>query len=115
MVDIQTKTGITDPGWWPLDVRRQQSWLQPSLSMAGSAAGGLVLHRRLSHNDIGIENPAASFNAMHDTTNQFHGLAYASDIIDPNTRISLILGARGQFQIPNNPGQSHLRPCTLTV
>ena len=28
------------------------------------------------HNDRGIENPTASFDALHDTTNQLHGLAY---------------------------------------
>ena len=58
------------------------------------------------HNDRGIENPTSSFNAIHDTTNQFHGLAYVSGIIDPNTRISMIMGGfTGGFQIPNNPGQ----------
>ncbi len=51
----------------------------------------------------------SSFNAIHDTTNQFHGLAYVSGIIDPNTRVSLILGGfDGSFQIPNNPGQPTL-------
>ncbi len=61
------------------------------------------------HNDRGIENPAASFAAIHDTTNQFHGLAYLSGVIDPDTRVSLILGGfDGAFQIPNNPGQAPL-------
>jgi outer membrane receptor protein involved in Fe transport len=61
------------------------------------------------HNNVGIENPTSSFNAIHDTTDQFHGLAYASAIIDPDTRVSLILGAfDGQFQIPNNPNQPTL-------
>jgi outer membrane receptor protein involved in Fe transport len=58
------------------------------------------------HNDRGIENPTSSYNAIHDTTNQFHGLAYLFDVIDPDTRVSLILGGfDGGFQIPNNPGQ----------
>ena len=26
------------------------------------------------HDDRGIENPTSSFDAIHDTTNQFHGL-----------------------------------------
>ena len=61
------------------------------------------------HNDRGIENPTSSFNAIHDTTNQFHGLAYVSAIIDPDTRLSLILGGfDGAFKIPNNPGQPTL-------
>ena len=61
------------------------------------------------HNNRGIENPTSSYNAIHDTTNQFHGLAYVSGIIDPDTRISMILGGfEGTFQIPNNPGQPTL-------
>ncbi len=59
--------------------------------------------------DRGIENPTAGFNAIHNTTNQFHGLAYLSGIIDPDTRVSLVLGGfDGHFQIPNNPGQPTL-------
>ncbi|HEX3991306.1 MAG TPA: TonB-dependent receptor, partial [Acetobacteraceae bacterium] len=51
----------------------------------------------------------SSFDAVHDTTNQFHGLAYLADIIDPDTRVSLILGGfNGSFQIPDNPGQATL-------
>ena len=58
------------------------------------------------HNQRGIENPTSSYAAIHDTTNQFHGLAYVSGIIDPDTRVSLIIGGfDGSFQIPNNPGQ----------
>jgi outer membrane receptor protein involved in Fe transport len=58
-------------------------------------------------NDRGIENPAATFNAIHDSTQQFHGFAYMSGLIDPDTRVSVIGGAfDGRFQIPNNPGQS---------
>jgi hypothetical protein len=60
-------------------------------------------------NDRGIENPTSSIGAIHDTTNQLHGLAYLSYIIDPSSRVSLILGGvDGQFQIPNNPGQATL-------
>jgi outer membrane receptor protein involved in Fe transport len=57
-------------------------------------------------NDHGVENPAATYNALHDATQQFHGFSYMSGIIDPDTRVSLIGGAfNGRFQIPNNPGQ----------
>jgi outer membrane receptor protein involved in Fe transport len=56
------------------------------------------------HNTIGIENPTSSKNAIHDLSNQPRGFAYVSGIIDPNTRLTAILGAsRSQFQIPNIP------------
>src|SRR6201999_2686998 len=48
-----------------------------------------------------------SYRPIHDSTDQGHGFAYLSGIIDPNTRLSAILGtSRSQLQIPNNPGQS---------
>jgi outer membrane receptor protein involved in Fe transport len=110
VVDIQTKTGITNPGLAVTMYGGQQNWLQPSFEYGGrSGPVDWFITGDYLHNDIGIENPTASFNPIHDTTNQFHGLAYASAILDPSTRISMILGAfEGQFQIPNNPGQPTL-------
>jgi len=59
------------------------------------------------HNGIGIENPTSSFHPLHDRTDQGRGFGYLSGIIDPNTRVSLILGtSRSHFQIPNTAGQS---------
>ena len=110
VIDIQTKTGSTNPGVTLSTSGGSWSWLQPSVEYGGRtgpvdyfiAADGL-------HNDRGIENPAPSFGAIHDTTNQFHGLATLSGILDADTRVSLILGGfDGSFQIPNNPGQAPL-------
>jgi outer membrane receptor protein involved in Fe transport len=110
VVDIQTKTGTTNPGGSVSLYGGRWNWLEPSIEYGGRSgpvdyfvvADGL-------HNDRGIENPTPSFNAIHDTTNQFHGLAYLSDVLDPDTRVSLILGGfDGGFQIPNNPGQGTL-------
>lgn len=110
VVDIQTKTGTTNPGGSLSLYGGSWNWLQPSIEYGGHSGpvDYFVVAEGL-HNDRGIENPTASFNALHDTTNQFHGLAYLSDVIDPETRISLILGGfDGSFQIPNNPGQPTL-------
>ncbi|HEY2616377.1 MAG TPA: TonB-dependent receptor [Acetobacteraceae bacterium] len=110
VVDIQTKTGITNPGFAVTMYGGQQNWLQPSFEYGGRAGpvDWYVTGDFLSNNR-GIENPTSSFNAIHDSTNQFHGLAYVSGIIDPDTRISLILGGfNGGYQIPNNPGQPTL-------
>ncbi|MGD0103378.1 MAG: TonB-dependent receptor [Rhodopila sp.] len=110
VVDIQTKTGTTNPGGSIGLYGGSWDWLQPSLEYGGHA-GSVDYFIELDglHNHRGIENPTASFDAIHDTTNQFHGLAYLSDVIDPDTRISLILGGfDGSFQIPNNPGQATL-------
>ena len=56
-------------------------------------------------NDIGIENPADSFNATHDATQQFRGFAHITGLIDDTTRLSLLAGTfHGDYQIPNQGG-----------
>jgi outer membrane receptor protein involved in Fe transport len=107
VIDIQTKTGTTNPGLSLSMYGGSWNWLEPSFDYGGRAGPvDWYVTGDFLRNDRGIENPTSSFNAIHDTTNQFHGLAYVSGIIDPDTRISMILGGyTGQFQIPNNPGQ----------
>jgi outer membrane receptor protein involved in Fe transport len=108
VVDIQTKTGRTDPGLAISMYGGQHGWLQPSFEYGGSQ-GPLdwFVTGDYLQNGIGIENPAPTYNALHDQTDQFHGLLYVSGIIDPDARVSLIAGGfNGQYQIPNNPGQA---------
>lgn len=110
VVDIQTKTGLTDPGLETSLYGGSWDWLQPNVSYGGhSGAVDWFMTGDFLRNDIGIENPTARFGATHDTTNQLHGLATVSAILDPDTRLSLIAGgAASHFQIPNNPGQPTL-------
>ena len=110
VVDIQTKTGTTNPGGSISMYGGSWNWIEPSLEYGGhtGSADYFVVIDGM-RNNRGIENPTASVNAIHDHTGQFHGMAYLSDIIDPDTRVSLILGGfDSSFQIPNNPGQSTL-------
>ncbi len=110
VVDIQTKTGTTNPGAAISMYGGSWGWLQPSFE-EGDRSGPVdwYITGDFLHNNRGIENPTSSYGAIHDTTNQFHGLAYVSGIIDPDTRISMILGGfEGTFQIPNNPAQPTL-------
>jgi outer membrane cobalamin receptor len=108
VLDIQTKTGITNPSLALSMYGGSFNWLQPSFEYGGREGPvDWFLTGDYLGNDRGIENPAATFNAIHDSTQQFHGFAYMSGIIDPDTRVSVIGGAfNGRFQIPNNPGQS---------
>jgi outer membrane receptor protein involved in Fe transport len=114
VVDIQTKTGLTNRGLTVSMYGGSWSWLQPSMEYGGhSGPVDYFIVLDGLHDDRGIENPAVGQSAIHDTTNQFHGLAYLSGVVDADTRISLILGGfDGNFQIPNNPGQT---PSGLTV
>jgi outer membrane receptor protein involved in Fe transport len=108
VIDIQTKTGITDPGGEISMYGGTRGILQPSFSYGGrSGAIDYFVTGDYLRTGIGIENPTSSYNAIHDRSDQFHGLLHVSGIVDPTTRISLTAGtSNSSFHIPNNPGQS---------
>lgn len=108
VIDIQTKTGLLDPGGSISMYGGNQGWLQPSFEYGGHVGQvNYFITGDYLQNSIGIENPTGSFNALHDNSEQGRGFAYISGILDPTTRVSAILGtSRSQYQIPNNPGQS---------
>jgi outer membrane receptor protein involved in Fe transport len=108
VIDIQTKTGLLEPGGSISMYGGNQSWLQPSFEYGGHVGQvNYFVSGDFLHNSIGIENPTGSFNAIHDQTDQQRGFAFISGIIDPTTRLSAIFGtSRSQLQIPNNPGQT---------
>lgn len=81
--------------------------LEPSASVHGSS-GGLNYFASGSYleNDLGVENPIASRDAIHDHTRQYRAFGYLSDILSDTSRITGFGGTSiGHFQIPNNPGQ----------
>jgi outer membrane receptor protein involved in Fe transport len=107
VVDIVTKSGATDPGGEISVYGGARDYFQPSFSY-GAAAGkwDWFATGDLFHDRVGIENPTDGFNAVHDLTNQYHGLAHLDYTASADTRISLLAGvSNAQFQIPNNPGQ----------
>jgi outer membrane receptor protein involved in Fe transport len=108
VVDIETKTGLLEPGGSISMYGGQQGWLQPSFEYGGHVGQvNYFVSGDFLQNSIGIENPTGGFDALHDNTDQERGFAFLSGIIDPTTRASAILGtSRGQYQIPNNPGQT---------
>jgi outer membrane cobalamin receptor len=73
VVDIQTKTGTTNPGGEISMYGGSFNWLQPSFSYGGrSGAFDYFVTSDFLHNNRGIENPTSSYGAIHDTTNQLH-------------------------------------------
>jgi outer membrane receptor protein involved in Fe transport len=108
VVDIQTKSGAFEPGGYLQMYGGSHDWLQPSAEYGGSVGHfNYYVAGDYLQNDIGIENPTPSYNPIHDSTQQGHGFAYLEDIVDPTSKVSVILGTfRGQFQIPNIPGQT---------
>jgi len=108
ILDIETKTGTTNPGGNVSMYGGSHEWLQPSFEYGGRVGAiDYFFTGEYLHNGIGIENPAPTYHPLHDRTDQGKGFGYISGIIDPTTRVSLLLGtSRSQFQIPNVAGNS---------
>ena len=108
IVDITTKSGTTNPGGALTIYGGSHGVLQPSFEYGGrSGPFDYYATGEFLHTEIGIENPAETANATHDSSDQFRGFAHVSDLLDQDTRVSLIAGAfNGDYQIPNNPNQA---------
>ncbi|NPD67183.1 TonB-dependent receptor [Lichenicola cladoniae] len=107
VINIDTKSGITDPGGEISVYGGARDYFQPSAAYGGSSGRwDWFVTADVLHNRIGIENSTGAFNAIHDLSNQYHGIGKLSFTADANTRVSLIAGvSNAQYQIPNNPAQ----------
>jgi len=80
--------------------------IEPSAMVQGSAGKlSYFLSGSYLRDDLGIENPLPTRNAIHDRTTQFRPFAYVSDSMSANSRISVFGGSFiGNFQIPDITG-----------
>jgi len=108
VIDIQTKTGTLAPGGSLTIYGGQQGTFQPSFEWGGRVGQvDYYFTGEYLANAQGIENPAPTFNAIHDNSYQPRGFGYVSGIIDPTSRLTAIFGAaRSNFQIPQVAGQT---------
>jgi opacity protein-like surface antigen/outer membrane receptor protein involved in Fe transport len=61
---------------------------------------------RFRSTGLGLENPTANNEAIHDISKQGQFFAYTSTLLDANTRFVTITGmSENRYQIPANPGQ----------
>ena len=108
VINIDTRSGSTDPGGEISVYGGARDYFQPAFSYGGSRGrwDWFVTGDAL-HNRVGIENATSAFNAVHDLSNQHHGLAKLQFTLDADTRLSLIAGiSNAEYQIPNNPDQA---------
>jgi outer membrane receptor protein involved in Fe transport len=108
IVDIHTKEGVALNGGILSFYGGSHETITPSFQLGGAQGNfNYYILGSYNQNTLGIENPTNSHHAIHDDTAQFKGFADLSYIIDPTSRISLLLsGTYSDFQIPNNPGQT---------
>ncbi len=108
IIDIQSKSGLFSPGGSVEMNGGSYGTVNPSLEAGGSIAGyNYFVTGSYLQNNNGINGVTSKYNQIHDFTQQTHDFAYIDKILDPNNRISVMVGEfNGLFQIPNNPGQS---------
>ena len=106
ILDI-TSRAFSTPGGTVSIYGGSNSTITPSFDYGGSVGDTQYFFSgRGNWNNLGIENPTSSVNAMHDHTDQGKFFAYVSTALSDSTRLSVISGASySGFQIPNNPNQ----------
>jgi outer membrane receptor protein involved in Fe transport len=108
VVDITTRTPKDGVGGSVGITGGQFGTVNPNATLFGKKDDwSFFLTANYLKNDVGIENPTASRNAIHDHTNQVKAFGDVSYLINNDTRLSFMFGVtNNRFQIPNNPGQT---------
>jgi outer membrane receptor protein involved in Fe transport len=106
VLDI-TSRAFSTPGGSVSIYGGSQGTITPSFDYGGSVGDTQYFFSgRGNWNNLGIENPTSSINAIHDHTDQGKFFAYVSTLLNDSTRLSVISGASySTFQIPNIPNQ----------
>jgi outer membrane receptor protein involved in Fe transport len=106
IIDIKTKSGAQSGGSVSI-YGGSHGDVEPSVEYGGGdGTTNFFVSGSYKQNDLGIEAPDTRTDPLHDHTEQFQGFAYLDRIIDPSSRVSLILGASDQkFQIPDVSGE----------
>jgi outer membrane receptor for ferrienterochelin and colicins len=107
IIDLTTKSGSLEPGGSVTLYGGSHGEVEPSFDYGGSSGPyTYFVTGDFLRSDLGIESPDGSSDPLHDHTKQHHGFAYAEDVLDPNNRVSVIIGlSDADFQIPNLRGE----------
>lgn len=106
VVDIKTRTGAFDNSGVISLYGGSYDTLQPSILAQGSSGGfngfGSFTY---THNTLGVENPIGRRDTFNDTTDQYKGFFYASQILSSTMRVSTVFGINiSNFEVPATPG-----------
>ena len=82
VVNFKTESGLLGNGGEAGVYAGSYDWLEPSAMVKGSVGEfSYFLSGSYLRNDLGIENPLPTRNAIHDRTTQWRPFAYFSDIL----------------------------------
>jgi outer membrane receptor protein involved in Fe transport len=108
VINFKTESGLQGNGGEVGIYSGSFGRIEPNAMVRGSSGNlSFFLSASYLRDDIGIENPMSTRNALHDRTTQFRPFAYVSDILSDTSRISIFGGSFiGNFQIPNVTGEA---------
>ncbi|MGP8032728.1 MAG: TonB-dependent receptor [Steroidobacteraceae bacterium] len=106
VIDLSTNGGLLQPGGAVSVYGGSFGTFEPAFEYGGSSGNlSYYLTGDYKQDNVGIDSPDGSTNPLHDHTQQVHGFGYFENILDPNDRLSLILGTTDDaFQVPNQRG-----------
>ncbi|HEY0311393.1 MAG TPA: TonB-dependent receptor, partial [Allosphingosinicella sp.] len=106
VVNFKTESGLLGNGGEIGVYGGTFGWFEPNAMIQGSTGNlSYFLSGSYFRNDLGIENPLPTKNAIHDRTTQIRPFAYVSDVLSEKSRIAVFAGSFiGHFQIPNVTG-----------
>ena len=107
VVDIQSRTDAFDNGGRLSLYGGSFGTINPMFVDGGHiGAWDYFFTGQFFKSNLGIENPAPTYDPIHDLTRQGRYFLFAGTQLDPDTRLTVISGATYQtYQVPNNPGQ----------
>jgi outer membrane receptor protein involved in Fe transport len=112
VIEIETKDGARDRGGSVSLYGGSNGTIKPSADYGGSSGDwSWYVSGSYLRSDRGLDSPTPARNAIHDDTEQGRGFVYLSNVLNSDTRISLIAGSSAsRFEIPNTPGQPVVFP-----
>lgn len=107
VLDIQTKADAFNNSGSVSVYGGSHGTITPSFEYGGTVGQTQYFASgRFLQNNLGIENPTPSYDAIHDRTSQEKGFLYLSTVLDPTSRLTFMSGvSNSSFQIPNSAGQ----------
>src|SRR2546430_270376 len=108
VIDIHTKNGAVFQQGDASVYGGSFDTIMPSLEYGGVAGeANYFVTARYLHDWIWIAKSTRTANPIHDDTDQYRMFGYSSYILDDTNRfVFLANGSHGDFDIPNNPGQT---------
>jgi outer membrane cobalamin receptor len=106
VVNVTTKDGVYLDGGQAELYGGSHGEIEPAIEYGGSIGkANFFVTGSYLRNRVGLPSLDGSANPPHDRTRQYEGLTYFDYVIDPKTRVALILGASDErFQLPNRTG-----------